>query len=128
MPCARPHPLGTLTDKDHDHRRARAHRQKGLYPRQRLSSVPFDGCAGAAQADAAWRVYELPCGHDPCRHAGSPDGDSAGSRLVFLASSGEGVTLRRHPASVTTRRMWAILDQKARKLLRVFKIGSARGR
>lgn len=59
-----PHPVATLTDKitvtgacDRVAKKAYI-RAKG-YP-----SVPFDGAQERLKADAAWRVYELPCGHD----------------------------------------------------------------
>jgi pimeloyl-ACP methyl ester carboxylesterase len=59
-----PHPVATLTDKitisgarDRIARKSYI-RAKG-YP-----SLPFDGFHERLKADAAWRVFELPCGHD----------------------------------------------------------------
>ncbi len=59
-----PHPVATLTDaiaitgaRDRIARKTYI-RAKG-YP-----SVPFDGVETRLKADAGWRVYELPCGHD----------------------------------------------------------------
>ena len=59
-----PHPLATLTDKitltgarDRIARKTYI-RAKG-YP-----SVPFDGAQEKLKADAAWRIYDMPCGHD----------------------------------------------------------------
>src|SRR5215510_3858534 len=59
-----PHPLATLTDKititgARDRLAKKAYIRAKGYP-----SVPFDGAQERLKADAAWRVYELPCGHD----------------------------------------------------------------
>jgi pimeloyl-ACP methyl ester carboxylesterase len=59
-----PHPVGTLTDKitvtgAHDSIAKKAYIRAVGYP-----SVPFDGYQERLRADSAWRVYELPCGHD----------------------------------------------------------------
>jgi pimeloyl-ACP methyl ester carboxylesterase len=59
-----PHPLATLTDKitltgARDRIAKKAYIRAKGYP-----SVPFDGFHDKLKADAAWRVYELPSGHD----------------------------------------------------------------
>jgi pimeloyl-ACP methyl ester carboxylesterase len=59
-----PHPVATLTDKititgARDRIAKRAYIRAKGYP-----SVPFDGFHERLKADAGWRVYELPCGHD----------------------------------------------------------------
>jgi pimeloyl-ACP methyl ester carboxylesterase len=58
------HPLATLTDKitltgAHDRIAKKAYIRAKGYP-----SIPFDAAQERAKADAGWRVYELPCGHD----------------------------------------------------------------
>ncbi len=59
-----PHPLATLTDKI-TITGARERIAKKAYIRAKgYPSVPFDGVQERLKADAAWRVYELPCGHD----------------------------------------------------------------
>jgi pimeloyl-ACP methyl ester carboxylesterase len=59
-----PHPLGTLTDKVII-TGARERIAKKAYIRAKgYPSVPFDGAQERLKADATWRVYELPCGHD----------------------------------------------------------------
>ena len=59
-----PHPLATLTDKI-TITGARERIAKKAYIRAKgYPSVPFDGLQERLKADAAWRVYELPCGHD----------------------------------------------------------------
>ena len=59
-----PHPLATLTDKititgARDRIAKKAYIRAKGYP-----SVPFDGVYDQLKANSAWRVYELPCGHD----------------------------------------------------------------
>jgi len=59
-----PHPLATLTDKI-TLTGARERIAKKAYIRAKgYPSVPFDGVQERLKADTAWRVYELPCGHD----------------------------------------------------------------
>jgi pimeloyl-ACP methyl ester carboxylesterase len=59
-----PHPVATLTDKI-TITGARDRIAKKSYIRAKgYPSVPFDGFQGRLNANAAWRVYELPCGHD----------------------------------------------------------------
>ena len=59
-----PHPLATLTDKI-TLTGARERIAKKAYIRAKgYLSVPFDGVQERLKADTAWRVYELPCGHD----------------------------------------------------------------
>src|SRR5262249_648414 len=59
-----PHPLATFTDKitltgAHERIAKKAYIRAKGYP-----SVPFDGFCERLKADPAWRVYELPSGHD----------------------------------------------------------------
>jgi pimeloyl-ACP methyl ester carboxylesterase len=59
-----PHPLATFTDKialtgARDRVAKKAYIRAKGYP-----SVPFDAVQERLKADAAWRVYEVPCGHD----------------------------------------------------------------
>ena len=59
-----PHPLATLTDKititgARDRIAKKAYIRAKGYP-----SVPFDGVYDQLKGNNAWRVYELPCGHD----------------------------------------------------------------
>jgi pimeloyl-ACP methyl ester carboxylesterase len=59
-----PHPLATLTDKitvtgARDRVAKKAYIRAKGYP-----SVPFDGVHEQLKTNSAWRVYELPCGHD----------------------------------------------------------------
>ena len=59
-----PHPLATLTDKititgARDRIAKKAYIRAKGYP-----SVPFDGVYDQLKSNSAWRVYELPCGHD----------------------------------------------------------------
>jgi pimeloyl-ACP methyl ester carboxylesterase len=59
-----PHPMATLTDKititgARDRVGKKAYIRAKGYP-----SVPFDGFHERLKADAAWRVYKLPSGHD----------------------------------------------------------------
>src|SRR5262245_48956795 len=59
-----PHPIATLTDKialtgARDRVAKKAYIRAKGYP-----SVPFDAAQQHLKADPAWRVYELPCGHD----------------------------------------------------------------
>jgi pimeloyl-ACP methyl ester carboxylesterase len=59
-----PHPVATLTDKititgARDRIAKKAYIRAKGYP-----SVPFDGFQERLKANAAWRIYELPCGHD----------------------------------------------------------------
>jgi pimeloyl-ACP methyl ester carboxylesterase len=59
-----PHPVATLTDKititgARDRIAKKAYIRAKGYP-----SVPFDGFQERLKADATWRIYELPCGHD----------------------------------------------------------------
>ena len=59
-----PHPVATLTDKI-TVSGARDRIAKKTYIRAKgYPSVPFDGTQEKFKADAQWRVYELPCGHD----------------------------------------------------------------
>jgi pimeloyl-ACP methyl ester carboxylesterase len=59
-----PHPVATLTDKI-TVSGARDSIAKKTYIRAKgYPSVPFDGAQEKLKADAQWRVYELPCGHD----------------------------------------------------------------
>jgi hypothetical protein len=59
-----PHPVATLTDKI-TITGARDRIAKKSYIRAKgYPSVPFDGFQERLKADATWRVYELPCGHD----------------------------------------------------------------
>ena len=58
------HPVATLTDKStvtgaRDRIAKKAYIRAKGYP-----SVPFDGVYDALKTNSAWRVYELPCGHD----------------------------------------------------------------
>ena len=63
-PCARRIPVATLTDKI-TVGGARDRIAKKTYIRAKgYPSVPFDGTQERLKADAQWRVYELPCGHD----------------------------------------------------------------
>jgi hypothetical protein len=84
-----PHPLATLTDKI-ALTGARERIAKKAYIRAKgYPSVPFDGAQERLKADAAWRVYELACGHDAM--VDMPDRlteNSAGSGLAVA---------RRHP-------------------------------
>jgi pimeloyl-ACP methyl ester carboxylesterase len=59
-----PHPIATLTEKinvtgAHERIAKKAYIRAKGYP-----SVPFDGTQAKVAANPAWRVYELPCGHD----------------------------------------------------------------
>ena len=60
-----PHPIATLTDKitltgARDRIAKKAYIRAKGYP-----SGPFDAAQAKAQAaNSAWRVYEMPCGHD----------------------------------------------------------------
>ncbi len=59
-----PHPLATLTDKititgARDRVSKKAYIRAKGYP-----SVPFDGAQAKLAGNSAWRVYEMPCGHD----------------------------------------------------------------
>jgi pimeloyl-ACP methyl ester carboxylesterase len=59
-----PHPLATLTDKvtvtgAHEKVAKKTYIRAKGYP-----SVPFDGAQAKLAANSAWRVYEMPCGHD----------------------------------------------------------------
>jgi pimeloyl-ACP methyl ester carboxylesterase len=59
-----PHPLATFTDKitvtgARDRIAKKAYVRAKGYP-----SVPFDGFHEQLKTNTAWRVYELPCGHD----------------------------------------------------------------
>jgi pimeloyl-ACP methyl ester carboxylesterase len=59
-----PHPIATLTDKitltgAHDRVAKKAYIRNKGYP-----SPPFDAVHDKYKGNAAWRVYELPCGHD----------------------------------------------------------------
>jgi pimeloyl-ACP methyl ester carboxylesterase len=59
-----PHPLATLTDKI-TLTGARENIARKSYIRAKgYPSAPFDGYQEKLKADTAWRVYELPCGHD----------------------------------------------------------------
>jgi pimeloyl-ACP methyl ester carboxylesterase len=59
-----PHPLATLTDKI-ALTGARERVAKKAYIRAKgYPSAPFDGAQERLKADAAWRVHEMPCGHD----------------------------------------------------------------
>ena len=59
-----PHPVATLTDKI-TLTGARDRIAKKTYIRAKgYPSVPFDGRRRRLKADAAWRVYDMPCGHD----------------------------------------------------------------
>jgi pimeloyl-ACP methyl ester carboxylesterase len=59
-----PHPLATFTDKI-ALTGARERVAKKAYIRAKgYPSVPFDAMQERLKADAAWRVYEMPCGHD----------------------------------------------------------------
>jgi pimeloyl-ACP methyl ester carboxylesterase len=58
------HPLATLTDKitltgARDRIANKAYIRAKGYP-----SVPFDGAQAKVSSNSAWRVYEMPCGHD----------------------------------------------------------------
>jgi pimeloyl-ACP methyl ester carboxylesterase len=58
------HPLATLTDKitltgARDRIAKKAFIRAKGYP-----SVPFDGAQAKVASNSAWRVYEMPCGHD----------------------------------------------------------------
>ena len=59
-----PHPIATLTEKitvtgAHERVAMKAYIRAKGYP-----SIPFDGTQAKVAANPAWRVYELPCGHD----------------------------------------------------------------
>jgi pimeloyl-ACP methyl ester carboxylesterase len=59
-----PHPVATLTDKI-TLTGARERIAKKAYIRAKAyPSVPFDGFYDALKTNSAWRVYELPSGHD----------------------------------------------------------------
>ena len=59
-----PHPISTLTDKV-TLTGARDRVAKKSYIRAKgYPSIPFDGAQAKLAANSAWRVYELPCGHD----------------------------------------------------------------
>jgi pimeloyl-ACP methyl ester carboxylesterase len=59
-----PHPLATFTDKI-SVTGARDRIAKKAYVRAKgYPSVPFDGFHEQLKTNTAWRVYELPCGHD----------------------------------------------------------------
>jgi len=59
-----PHPVATMTDKI-TITGARDRIAKKSYIRAKgYPSGPFDGFQERLKANAAWRVYELPCGHD----------------------------------------------------------------
>jgi pimeloyl-ACP methyl ester carboxylesterase len=59
-----PHPVATFTDTI-ALTGARERVAKKAYIRAKgYPSVPFDGVQERLKADAAWRVYEMPCGHD----------------------------------------------------------------
>jgi pimeloyl-ACP methyl ester carboxylesterase len=59
-----PHPLATLTDKI-TLTGAREKVAKKTYIRAKgYPSVAFDGHQEKLKGDTAWRVYEMPCGHD----------------------------------------------------------------
>jgi hypothetical protein len=59
-----PHPVATLTDTI-TVAGARGRIAKKTYIRAKgYPSVPFDGAQERLKADATWRVYEMPCGHD----------------------------------------------------------------
>ena len=59
-----PHPLATFTDKI-TVSGARERIAKKAYVRAKgYPSVPFDGVHEQLKTNTAWRVYELPCGHD----------------------------------------------------------------
>ena len=59
-----PHPVATLTDKI-TLTGARERIAKKAYIRAKsYPSVPFDGFYDALKTNSAWRVYELPSGHD----------------------------------------------------------------
>jgi len=58
------HPIATLTEKinvtgAHERITKKAYIRAKGYP-----SIPFDGAQAKVAANPAWRVYELPCGHD----------------------------------------------------------------
>src|SRR5262249_41695215 len=79
-----PHPLATLTDKITT-TGARERIAKKAYIRAKgYPSLPFDGVQERLKADAAWRVYELPCGRRHGRHAGSSDGGSRRGSIAAL--------------------------------------------
>jgi len=59
-----PHPIATLTDKitltgARDRIAKKAYIRAKGYP-----SIPFDGAQSKLAANSAWRVYEMPSGHD----------------------------------------------------------------
>jgi len=59
-----PHPMATLTDRiaitgARDRIAKRSYIRAKGYP-----SVPFDCFQQQLAADKAWRIYEVPCGHD----------------------------------------------------------------
>lgn len=59
-----PHPMATLTDKI-TLTGAREKIAKKTYIRAKgYPSVPFDGYQEKLKGNTAWRVYEMPCGHD----------------------------------------------------------------
>src|SRR5262245_10696108 len=59
-----PHPITTLTDKV-TVTGARERIAKKTYIRAKgYPSVPFDGAQAKLATNTAWRVYEMPCGHD----------------------------------------------------------------
>ena len=59
-----PHPAATLTDRI-TITGARDRVAKKTYIRAKgYPSVPFDAAQARLASDPAWRVYELPCGHD----------------------------------------------------------------
>ena len=61
MCTPQPSPRSPTRSRD---RRARAHRQEDLHPRQELSQRAVRRRYADLKTDSAWRVYELPCGHD----------------------------------------------------------------
>ena len=59
-----PHPIATLTDKV-TLTGARERIAKKAYIRAKgYPSVPFDAAQAKLASNSAWRVYEMPCGHD----------------------------------------------------------------
>jgi len=59
-----PHPLATFTDKITIAGALERIAKKAYIRAKGYPSIPFDSAQERLKTDAAWRVYELPCGHD----------------------------------------------------------------
>ncbi len=68
-----PQPLATFTESDHPHRRARPHREKGLYPRHGFCQCAVRRRAGEGQGKRLARLRDAVWARRHGGHAGSPD-------------------------------------------------------